>query len=232
MRRGLPIWAEAIRKKYGDFKSVCNIFHPSKVAAVGANPIKALAMETPSLVRLNVTYGDGAARQWIYIVLQSCLRMLGVESRNMADGQVAHLADVIVGTYPWLTMAEFLLFIHRFEAGMYERFYGDASYFQSVTKSLAMFMYDRNELLSEMEAQRKRNNKDEWCGVSYPEYVKRNKYKETADILRQAETVINHNILLPSTAKEVDEAFKANYGMTPKEYVEHIEKLKNEYDKE
>lgn len=229
MRRGLPIWAEAIRKKYGDFKSVCNIFHPSKVAAVGANPTKALSMETPSLVRLNATYGDGAARQWLYIVLQSCLRMLGVESRNMADGQVSHLADVIVATYPWLTMAEFLLFIHRFEAGMYERFYGDASYFHAVTKSLVSFMYDRNEFLSEMEAQRKRSKRGDGKAVSYPDYVRQTKYKKKADILRQAETVLNHNRLLPSTAKEVDEAFKANYGMTPKEY---IEKEKKEHDKE
>lgn len=209
---------------YGDFENVCKAFNHSSVAVVCANPIKAVSADAPSFARLNVTYGVGAARQWLFLILQSSVKMLGVDSTRMGDAQIIHLADIISGTYPHLTLTEFLLFISRFEAGMYERFYGDTSYFLAITKSLSSFMSDRRFLLdlAEKEHQRKwrqeqENRKDT---MSYVDFVRNTVYKEKENILRQAEAVSVHNRMNPVKAQEADEAFKANYGITPKEYIE------------
>lgn len=219
-----PVWAMQIRRRYGDFKTICMAFQPSKVVAICANPIKAVSENAPSLARLNVTYGTGAARQWLYLIIQASVKMLGVDSTRMSDEQIVHLADIISGTYPYLTMTEFLLFISRFEAGMYERFYGDASYFLAVTKSLASFMAERNIWIEQVEIERKRKRQEEQDNrknaVTYSEYVKSRKYLDKADIKRQAEAIITHNRLIPNLAEEVNKAFKANYGKTPEEYIE------------
>lgn len=216
-----PTFVAEIQKKYGDFKSVCMAFEPPKRSWVCANPIKAIQTDTPTLARLNTTYGDGSARQWLFMVLQDCFRTLGVDSTKMSDTQIIRLADTIVGAYYYLSMAEFLLFIARCEAGYYERFYGDASYFLAITKSLQMFMSDRNELYAEVEREKqkeKRENERMVMNVSYPDYVRSHKKIKKEDIDNQARSIKTYLTMFPDMEDEANMVFKEMYGKTLKEY--------------
>lgn len=224
-KREEPTWAAEIRKLHGDYAAITTKYAPSRIAAVGADPIAAVASDSPSLVRLDGTYGTGAARQWLFLLIQSTLKTLGVGGDRMSDLQIVHLADVIRSSYPYVSMAEMMLFFFRFECGQYERFYGDASYFLAVTTSLRAFMEERAYWIDKAERQKREKEKQQerkefLC--TYAQRIRMNKSEDKEVVEKQAKSILYMNAHYPfseAQKKENIEAFKCNYGNTPEEYL-------------
>lgn len=51
-------------------------------------------------------------------------------------------------------IAEFLLFVSRFEAGRYGKFYGDTSYALTVTDALNKFLVERKSTYADIEREK------------------------------------------------------------------------------
>lgn len=177
-----------------------------------STPLNAVTDNTPSFVRLDKAYGNGSARQWIYLALQASLRMLGVNSDKMSGAQIVHLAEVIAKEYYFITLSEFLLFLGRFEAGRYERFYGDASYFLCITKSLQNYVNNERNYL--MGAAFKGASKD----FHASDFLSL-KFEDPKWVAVQARQCTRYISLCPEMARRINNIFKSNYGKTPEEYI-------------
>lgn len=138
---------------------------------------EALSSDTPTLVRIDVTYGSGAASQWLYRLLQPTFMFLGVNSDRFPKEMVYDLACTIAGNpiYNKLTLAEVMLFISRFKGGMYGRFYGDTSYALAVTEGLYRFMEERGDIYAQMNRDKEKEQEADYKkkAVSFKEWKAR-----------------------------------------------------------
>lgn len=77
----------------------------------------------PSLGLLSSTFGDETPVEWLKIQLGS-LNDFAEVSEKISGEQLHELATLILAEYYYLNAAELCLFIARFKAGHYGRFYG------------------------------------------------------------------------------------------------------------
>lgn len=142
---------------------------------ITATPSICFRADSPSLTRINVTYGKGSAATWLYDVLQSTFLFLGVDNTKFRTEQVFDLAQTITNNYGMLKAAEIMLFLSRFKAGMYGRFYGGDSYALVVTTALHQFMEERAAFYDRVE--REENNRrlleDGKDAITFEEYKRR-----------------------------------------------------------
>ena len=98
---------------------------------------------------------------------------MSIDSDKMSDPQIAELADIIAARYPWLKLTEFMLFEFYFIAGQYGRFYGESSYFLTITQGLLKFLEERKLLYAviEREAEEAKLPRRE-VGISWEEHCR------------------------------------------------------------
>lgn len=144
-----------------------------------ASPIECFRQETPTLVRMDVTYGKEASATWLYDVLQGMFLFLGVNNDKFKREQVYDLARTIASQYKTLKVAEILLFVSRFKAGKYGRFYGGDSYALVVTEAINKFMVEREHYYADIERREMERKIEEGKKgtITYAEY-KRQKEAE------------------------------------------------------
>ena len=142
---------------------------------ITSKPMDVFREDTPSLGRIDVTYGKGASVSWLFDILQSMFMFLGVTSDKFSKEQVYDLARTIVSQYSHLKIGEVMLFISRFKAGMYGKFYGDTSYALSVSTAINTFMEERNEFYARLERERneEKMRKEIEGAISFQEYKRR-----------------------------------------------------------
>lgn len=138
------------------------------------DPMEVFRRDSPSLVRLDVTYGKGSSASWLFDILQATLLFLGVNSEKLSKEQVYDIARTVAAQYKTLKVAELLLFVSRFKAGKYGRFYGGDSYALVITESLAKFMVEREHYYADIERERteKRIEESKKGTMSFAEYKK------------------------------------------------------------
>ena len=119
-----------------------------------AIPIDCFRRDSPSLVRIDITYGKGSAANWLFGILQGMFIFLGVTNDKFSKEQIYNLARNIASNYKTLKVVEILLFVSRFETGMYGRFYGDTSYALVVGDALNQFMVEREHYYADIERER------------------------------------------------------------------------------
>ena len=119
-----------------------------------AVPLDCFRRDSPSLVRIDITYGRGCAANWLFGILQGMLVFLGVTNEKFSKEQIYNLAINIASNHKTLKVAEILLFVSRFETGWYGRFYGDTSYALTVGEALSQFMVEREHYYADIERQR------------------------------------------------------------------------------
>lgn len=165
-------WTSEIVEKYGDFQDLCARFSYVRMNDITEHPIECFRRETPSLVRIDVTYGRGSSAAWLYDVLQSTLLFLGVDNDKFRKEQVADLARTIANQYKTLKISEMMLFLNRFKAGKYGRFYGGDSYALVITESIYKFLTERDYYYAEIERQKEKekNEIDKENVMSFEEY--------------------------------------------------------------
>ena len=149
-----PSWATEIVQRYGGFQQFSDRFSYARMNDIVKNPIDCFRRDSPSLVRIDITYGDEASATWLYDVLQGMFLFLGVNNDKFKREQVYDLARTITSQYKTLKVAEILLFVSRFKAGKYGRFYGGDSYALVVTEAMSQFMAERENYYAVIERER------------------------------------------------------------------------------
>ena len=240
-----------IVKKYGSFEKLCNTFSYVAMNDITENPIEVFRRDTPSLVRMDVTYGKGSSSAWLYDILQATFLFLGVTNDKFAKEQVYDLARVIASQYKSLKTAELLLFISRFKAGRYGRFYGDTSYALVMTEALKTFMEERSDYYQQVEREKidkKLEEEKKQPKISFEEWQKEKEAKgeevhlsavkgvdrsgREVRTLKPLETLVdmaqslieNRNGLSMKSLLEMRKLFREKNGLTPEEVVEKFNK--------
>ena len=119
-----------------------------------AVPMDCFRRDSPSHGRIDITYGRGSAANWLFGILQGMFVFLGVTNDKFSKEQIYNLACNIYANYKTLKVVEFLLFVTKFEAGKYGRFYGDTSYALVVGDALSQFMVEREHYYADIERER------------------------------------------------------------------------------
>lgn len=169
-----PSWTTEITTRYGSFIQLSNKFSYANKNTFVANTVDCFRRDSPSLVRIDVTYGKGSSANWLYNVLQGMFVFLGVTDDRFSKEQVYNLASNIAANYKTLKVVEILLFVSRFEAGKYGRFYGGDSYALVLTEAINKFMVEREHYYADIERleAEKRIEEGKKNTITFEEYKK------------------------------------------------------------
>ena len=179
-----PKWATEIANRYGNYQNFCNTFSYGLMNKVANAPLRACGGTAPSLVRLDTTYGNGAAQTWLYDILQATFAVLGVNEDKFSKEQILDLACTISSQYRNLKVTEMMLFLARFKAGKYGRFYGGDSYALVITEALEKFYYgERVNILKQVEEKEWEEKQKEMMknAITFEEYRRRQGGKTNLD---------------------------------------------------
>ena len=143
-----------ILTRHGSFIQMSNKFSYANKNNFIAVPMDCFRRDSPSLVRIDITYGRGSAANWLFGILQGMFVFLGVTNEKFSKEQIYNLATNIASNHKTLKVAEILLFVSRFETGWYGRFYGDTSYALIVGEALSQFMVEREHYYADIERER------------------------------------------------------------------------------
>lgn len=226
-------------------------FSYQNVNSIAKNPAKAMSSDTPTLVRLDITYGSGSASQWLYRVLQPMFMFLGVNSDKFPKEMVYDLASTVANNqiYNKLTLAEVMIFISRFKSGQYGRFYGDTSYVLTFMEALKAFWGERASYYEQAERESKERSEavergksvtyEEWKAMKEAKGEKVNVsvtvaedrgrkarvYNPVETMADQAKDIItNRYNLSTKSILDIRKVFRGETGMTPEEFIEKSDK--------
>jgi hypothetical protein len=157
---------------YGSFVQLSNKFSYANKNVFVQDAMACFRRDSPTFVRIDITYGRGSSANWLYNILQGMFVFLGVTDEKFSKEQVYNLACNIYANYKTLKVVEFLLFVTRFEGGKYGRFYGGDSYALVVTEALNKFMVEREHYYADIERMRneKRITESKKDAITFEEY--------------------------------------------------------------
>ena len=167
-----PTFVTEITQRYGSFIQLSNKFSYANKGMFVQDATACFRRDSPTFVRIDLTYGRGSSANWIYNILQGMFVFLGVTNDKFSKEQTYNLACNIYTNYKTLKVVEFLLFVSRFEAGKYGRFYGDTSYALTVGDALNQFMVEREHYYADIERKRaeKKIEESKKDTISFEEY--------------------------------------------------------------
>jgi len=167
-----PTFVTEMTQRYGSFIQLSNKFSYANKGMFVQDAVACFRRESPTFVRIDITYGKGSSANWMYNILQGMFVFLGVTNDKFSKEQIYNLACNIYANYKTLKVVEFLLFVTKFEAGKYGRFYGDTSYALTVGDALNQFMIEREHYYADIERQRaeKKIAESKKGAVTFEEY--------------------------------------------------------------
>ena len=167
-----PTFVTEILTRHGSFMQMSNKFSYANKNNFVSIPIDCFRRDSPSLVRIDITYGKGSSANWLFGILQGMFIFLGVTNDKFSKEQIYNLARNIASNYKTLKVVEILLFVSRFETGMYGRFYGDTSYALTVGEALSQFMVEREHYYADIERMKadKKIEESKKDAISFEEY--------------------------------------------------------------
>ena len=130
---GLQRMVNALLQTHSDLESFMKVMNPTVQQYCAEHEDKAFFGTAPSLLTLRRAYHDEAATMW------------------MDESQMTQLARVIITEFPYLKVSEIMLFLHRFKAGRYGRFYGAIDPMVIMTALRFDFMDERAAAIYERE---------------------------------------------------------------------------------
>lgn len=178
-----------ITTRYGSFVQLSNKFSYANKNVFVQDAMACFRRDSPTFVRIDITYGKGSSANWLYNILQGMFVFLGVTNDKFSKEQVYNLACNIYANYKTLKVVEFLLFVTRFEGGKYGRFYGGDSYALVVTEALNKFMVERERYYADIERMRadKRIEDAKKDAITFEEYkrMKEANGESVSDVLNE-----------------------------------------------
>ena len=115
---------ESLLMSHSDLSSFKDVYSPDLQLACARNEERAFFGTAPTLVVINQAYGETAAEQWLVYQLIDLCAYCGAKEK-LSVRQLKQLAYIITTEYGHFKASEVLLFLHRFKAGKYGRFYGN-----------------------------------------------------------------------------------------------------------
>lgn len=184
-----PTFVTEITQRYGSFIQLSNKFSYANKGMFVQDAAACFRRDSPTFVRIDLTYGKGSSANWIYNILQGMFVFLGVTNDKFSKEQIYNLACNIYANYKTLKVVEFMLFVSRFEAGKYGKFYGDTSYALTVGDALNQFMVEREHYYADIERLRaeKKIEESKKGTVTFEEYkrMKEDKGESVSDTLKE-----------------------------------------------
>ena len=184
-----PTFVTEITTRYGSFVQLSNKFSYANKNMFVQDAMACFRRDSPTFVRIDITYGRGSSANWIYNILQGMFVFLGVTDDRFSKEQVYNLACNIYANYKTLKVVEFLLFVTRFEGGKYGRFYGGDSYALVVTEALNKFLVEREHYYADIERMRndKRIEESKKNTITFEEYKRRKEAngESVSDVLNE-----------------------------------------------
>ena len=184
-----PTFVTEITTRYGSFTQLSNKFSYANKNAFVQDTLACFRRDSPTFVRIDITYGKGSSANWLYNILQGMFVFLGVTNDRFSKEQVYNLACNIYANYKTLKVVEFLLFVTRFEGGKYGRFYGGDSYALVVTEALNKFLVEREHYYADIERMRndKRIEESKKDTITFEEYkrMKEANGESVSDVLNE-----------------------------------------------
>lgn len=159
---------ELLKKSHSNLQSFSAVFNPDLQVSCAKNEVRAFFGTAPTLEVMNLAYSETAAEQWLVPQLMDLCAYCGVKEK-LNERQMKQLAYIIVTEYGYLKATEIMLFLHRFKAGKYGRFYGSVDPI-IIMQALEEFMGEREEAIrakSEVPKQEEQPQEtitpQEWC---------------------------------------------------------------------
>lgn len=126
------------------------VMNPSVQQYCAGHQEKALFGGAPTLLTLRHAYHDEAASIWLMPQLYDLGEYCGVKDK-LDKNQMKQLAHVIISEFGYLKVSEIMLFLHRFKAGRYGRFYGAIDPMIIITALRHNFMNEREAAIDKHE---------------------------------------------------------------------------------
>ncbi len=116
----------------------------------------------PTLLTLRCAYHDEAATVWMLPQLYDLGEYCGVKEK-LDKEQMKQLARIIIQEFGYLKVTEVMLFLHRFKAGRYGRFYGAIDPMMIVMALRREFMRERADAIDKREQEQRHAEWEAHC---------------------------------------------------------------------
>ena len=119
----LQLRVNALLSSHSDLESFMQVMNPEMQLTCAEHVDRAYFGTAPTLLTLRCAYHDEAATVWMLPQLYDLGEYCGVKDK-LDKEQMKQLARIIIQEFGYLKVTEVMLFLHRFKAGRYGRFYG------------------------------------------------------------------------------------------------------------
>lgn len=144
----------AVESRYGDARSFLETFNPSLQAACAAHPAHCYFGKAPCLSAVARAYGYTVCASWLETQIRDLANYAGARDKLTATQSQQTAAAIMTG-FPHLNVAEVMLFLSRFKAGKYGKFYGAVDPL-AITSALQAFCKQRVSEITAIEMERER----------------------------------------------------------------------------
>ena len=153
---------DSLLSTHSSLESLMKVMNPSVQQYCAEHVDRALFGTAPTLLTLRCAYHDEAATMWMLPQLYDLGEYCGVKDK-LDKEQMTQLARIIVTEFAYLRVSEIMLFLHRFKAGRYGRFYGAIDPMIIVTALRFDFMRERADAIDAREHAEKWAEWDAHC---------------------------------------------------------------------
>lgn len=160
--------------KFGDLGSFVKKFNPSYQREICEKKDECFFGNYPTLAELKAAYGTNAPMIWLVPQLYNLSEYCGCKDK-LTENQLEECAYIIASEYYYLKVSELMLWLHRFKAGKYGRFFGAVDP-MIIVASLSDFLRDRNVAIEKHDSELRKIQQEieRSKAISFEEYCKRN----------------------------------------------------------
>lgn len=152
----------ALLSSHSDLASFMQVMNPQLQHTCAQHEDRAFFGTAPMLVTLRYAYHDQAAMMWMLPQLYDLGDYCGVKEK-LDKEQMKQLARIIIQEFGFLKVTEVMLFLHRFKAGHYGRFYGAMDPMVIMTALRQDFMQERSDAIDRHERAQRQAEWDAHC---------------------------------------------------------------------
>ena len=146
----LQLMVNALLSSHSSLESFMQVMNPEMQHTCARLVDRAYFGTAPTLLTLRCAYHDEAATMWMLPQLYDLGEYCGVKDK-LDKEQMKQLARIIVQEFGYLKVTEVMLFLHRFKAGHYGRFYGAIDPMVIVMALRHDFMRERADAIDKRE---------------------------------------------------------------------------------
>lgn len=158
-------------KKYGEAKDFLVQFNPNYQREICGSVKQCLFGDYPTLGKLKA-YGDKFPMTWLVPQLYNLSEYCGCRDK-LKGAALEDCAFTIATEFQYLKVSEVMLFLHRFKAGKYGRFYGSVDPL-TITNAMHSFVKERHYAYLQHESEEREKEREQWAkeAVSREEYLR------------------------------------------------------------